>query len=67
MGTMSDATQNAMKLPKHWVLDLRLGNEISPDGWAEVRAAIIGLGDVEALDLQNMVLDLLNELDHVRN
>jgi hypothetical protein len=30
--TMSDARPNAMKLLKHWVLNLRLGNEIGDDG-----------------------------------
>lgn len=67
MGTVSDATPNAGELLKHWVLDLRLGNEITADGWAEIRATIAKLPENEKEGLRGMVLDFLVEVDHGRN
>ena len=64
---MSDPTPTVRSLLKHWVLDLRLGNEISPDGWVEIRAAIAKLPDSEREAPRAMVLDLLTELDHGKN
>ena len=64
---MSDPQQNAIEILKHWVLNLRVGNDPTPEVWNEIRQAIAELPDAEREAMRAMVLDLLNELDHGKN
>ena len=67
LGAMSDGTPNTRELHKHWLLDFRLGNEITANGWDEIRDAITKLPDSEGEALRGSILGLLSELDHGRN
>jgi hypothetical protein len=64
---MSDAEHKAMKILKFWVLDLRLGNDPTPETWAEIREANARLPEAEREAMRALLLDLLNELDHRKN
>ena len=45
--SMSDAQHNAMQILKHWVLNLRVGNDPTPEAWAEVREKIALMPEAE--------------------
>lgn len=64
---MSDEQIVAMKILKHWVLNLRMGNNPIPDAWDEVRRTIASLSPEERETVRVLVADLLTELDHGTN
>ncbi len=61
---MSDSDLTASAILKDWVLRLRLGNEITPEGWAEIMLAIDRLLPEEDQSMRDLINGLLDELGY---
>ena len=64
---MSDAEHNAVQILKRWVLNLRIGNDPTPDAWTEIHDEVDRMPEAEREAMRALLLDLLNELDHGTN
>ena len=64
---MPDSRQSAMQILKGWVLNLRLGNDPTPEAWTTVHRELDRMPEAEREAMRALLLDLLNELDHGKN
>ena len=56
-----------MQILNRWVLNLRVGNDPTPEAWTEIQEEIDRRPEAEKEAMRAIVLNLLNVLDHGKN